>query len=71
MHKQTVLNSSRYLVNVYGASDSGKGGSWKGVSMVYVFIALGRIAYEVGAFKTARMAYDRLQTLKVPSEWQE
>ncbi len=39
--------------------------------MVYVFLALGRIGYEVGAFKTARMAYDRLQTLKVPSEWQE
>ena len=39
--------------------------------MVYVFIVLGRIVYEVGAFKTARMAYDRLQTLKVPSEWQE
>lgn len=71
LHKRSVLNSARYLVNIYGASDSGKGGSWKGVSMAYVFMALGRIAFEVGAFKTARMAYDRLQALKIPSEWQE
>ena len=53
MHKKSVFNAARYLVNIYGSHDSGKGGSYPGVSMVYVFVALGRIGYEFGAFKTA------------------
>ena len=45
LHKKSVLNAARYLVNIYGSHDSGKGGSYPGVSMIYVFVALGRIGY--------------------------
>lgn len=41
-----------------------------GVSRVYVLYALAKQAQSLGAYKLARMAYDKLQGLRVPSGWQ-
>jgi len=41
-----------------------------GISRVYILYALAKQAQSLGAFKLARMAYDKLQVLRVPSTWQ-
>mmetsp|Transcript_56941 Transcript_56941/g.123236 ORF Transcript_56941/g.123236 Transcript_56941/m.123236 type:complete len:1277 (+) Transcript_56941:78-3908(+) len=41
-----------------------------GISRVYILYALAKQAQNLGAFKLARMAYDKLQVLRVPSTWQ-
>jgi intraflagellar transport protein 122 len=41
-----------------------------GISRVYILYALAKQAQNLGAYKLARMAYDKLQVLRVPSTWQ-
>merc|ERR1719453_1801704 len=41
-----------------------------GVSRVYILYALAKQAQNLGAYKLARMAYDKLQVLRVPPTWQ-
>merc|ERR1719387_2799772 len=41
-----------------------------GLSRVYILYALAKQAQNLGAFKLARMAYDKLQVLRVPPTWQ-
>merc|ERR1719199_143476 len=41
-----------------------------GISRVYILYALAKQAQNLGAFKLARMAYDKLQVLRVPPTWQ-
>jgi intraflagellar transport protein 122 len=41
-----------------------------GISRVYILYALAKQAQSLGAFKLARMAYDKLQVLRVPPTWQ-
>jgi intraflagellar transport protein 122 len=41
-----------------------------GLSRVYILYALAKQAQSLGAFKLARMAYDKLQVLRVPPTWQ-
>lgn len=41
-----------------------------GISRVYILYALAKQAHNLGAYKLARMAYDKLQVLRVPPAWQ-
>lgn len=41
-----------------------------GISRVYILYALAKQAQNLGAFKLARTAYDKLQVLRVPPAWQ-
>merc|ERR1712072_626235 len=41
-----------------------------GISCVYILYALAKQAQNLGAYKLARMAYDKLQILRVPPTWQ-
>mmetsp|Transcript_1551 Transcript_1551/g.3958 ORF Transcript_1551/g.3958 Transcript_1551/m.3958 type:complete len:1302 (-) Transcript_1551:205-4110(-) len=41
-----------------------------GISRVYTLYALAKQAQGLGAYKLARMAYDKLQVLRVPPTWQ-
>mmetsp|Transcript_9414 Transcript_9414/g.27995 ORF Transcript_9414/g.27995 Transcript_9414/m.27995 type:complete len:1296 (-) Transcript_9414:29-3916(-) len=41
-----------------------------GISRVYILYALAKQAQSLNAFKLARMAYDKLQVLRVPPTWQ-
>jgi len=41
-----------------------------GISRVYILYALAKQAQSLGAYKLARMAYDKLQVLRVPPTWQ-
>eukprot|EP00435_Cladocopium_sp_Y103_P003925 s3979_g1.t1 len=41
-----------------------------GISRVYILYALAKQSQSLGAFKLARMAYDKLQVLRVPPTWQ-
>merc|ERR1712072_838484 len=41
-----------------------------GISCVYILYALAKQAQNLGAYKLARMAYDKLQVLRVPPTWQ-
>merc|ERR1719476_238870 len=42
-----------------------------GISRVYILYALAKQAQNLGAYKLARMAYDKLQVLRVPPTWQQ
>jgi len=41
-----------------------------GISRVYILYALAKQAQNLGAYKLARMAYEKLQVLRVPPTWQ-
>ncbi|KAJ3220794.1 hypothetical protein HK099_004014 [Clydaea vesicula] len=41
----------------------------QGVSRVYVLFALAKLSRVLGAFKTARYAYETLQSCVIPSDW--
>lgn len=41
-----------------------------GISRVYILYTLAKQAQNMGAYKLARMAYDKLQVLRVPPSWQ-
>lgn len=57
-----------------GAPGTGKGHLLRevplGISRVYILYALAKQAQNLGAYKLARMAYDKLQVLRVPPTWQ-
>jgi intraflagellar transport protein 122 len=42
-----------------------------GVSKLYVLFALAKHARDLGAFKLARYAFDKLQQLRVPHAWMD
>ena len=42
-----------------------------GVNKVYIYYALSFLGFKFEAFKTARFGYEKLQTLKVPVQWQD
>ncbi|KAI9105021.1 WD40-repeat-containing domain protein [Phlyctochytrium arcticum] len=42
-----------------------------GISKVYTLYALTRLCRALGAFKLARYAYEKLQTMNIPAMWQE
>jgi intraflagellar transport protein 122 len=64
-YEESIFYSCRFLLN------SLPGNTPQGINKLYVYYSLGRIATKLGAFSTARSAYEKLQNLKVPLEWQE
>lgn len=62
----TIFNAARFLVmKIHHMSAPPRG-----VRLVNVFFVLATKAREMGAFKLARTAYQRLQTMRVPPAWQ-
>ena len=62
---ENIFNAARFLINAIGKR------SPAGVSKVYIYYALSFLGTKFEAFKTARFGYEKLQTLKIPLEWQE
>jgi intraflagellar transport protein 122 len=62
---ECVFNASRMLVNILGTS------SLEGVKPLYIYYSLGKIGRKLQAYKTARFAYEKLQSLSVPAHWQD
>jgi intraflagellar transport protein 122 len=60
-----IFNASRFLINSLGKL------SPAGISKVNIYYALSYLGTKFETFKTARFGYERLQTLKIPSEWQD
>lgn len=64
-YEESIFYSCRFLLN------SLPGSTPPGINKLYVYYSLGKIATKLGAYATARAAYEKLQNLKVPLEWQE
>mgnify|MGYP000585963297 FL=1 len=64
-YEETIFNSARFLLNNMTYT------TYKGINKLYVYWSLGRIAARLGSYKTAKTAYEKLEALKVPYEWQE
>jgi intraflagellar transport protein 122 len=67
LEAETVFNASRFLLNVFGSTDTAPAG----VSRVHILYALAQTAETLGAYKVARWAYDRLQSYNVPQSWRD
>lgn len=64
-YEESIFYGCRFLLN------SLPGSTPVGINKLYVYYSLGKIATKLGAYSTARAAYEKLQNLKVPLEWQE
>eukprot|EP00828_Plagiopyla_frontata_P043467 TRINITY_DN678_c0_g1_i2.p1 TRINITY_DN678_c0_g1~~TRINITY_DN678_c0_g1_i2.p1 ORF type:complete len:953 (-),score=153.20 TRINITY_DN678_c0_g1_i2:31-2889(-) len=62
----TIFNAARFII-----SQSTKDQLPVGVSKVYIYLALAKVSKILEAYKTTRICYDKLKTLKIPSEWTE
>lgn len=66
--------NARGPTGLVGAQSNAKGHLLRevplGISRVYILYALAKQAQNLGAYKLARMAYDKLQVLRVPPTWQ-
>ena len=61
-YEECIFNGCRFLLSTLPAN------SPLGINKLYVYYSLGRLATKLGAFQTARSAYEKLQSLKVPLE---
>lgn len=64
---ETLFNMACFLLAKLSADSS----AVPGVSRKHIVYTLAKFASSLGAFKLARAAYDRLQHLRLPAEWQE
>ena len=64
-YEEGIFNGCRFLLNSLPATTP------SGINKLYVYYSLGRLATKLGAYQTARSSYEKLQSLKVPIEWQE
>ncbi len=64
-YEELVFNACRFLLNCIPFVSA------EGISKLYIYYALGKLGARMQAFKTSRTAYEKLQSLKVPTEWQE
>lgn len=62
----TLFNAARFLLMRTLA-----GGAPRGVSLAHIVFVLGKRAGEMGAYKLARFAYQKMQALVLPPAWQE
>nr|XP_034307390.1 intraflagellar transport protein 122 homolog isoform X7 [Crassostrea gigas] len=62
---EALFNISRYLLHMI------QGGIPHGISKVGTLYALAKQSKNLGAFKLARYAYEKLQSLRIPSRFQE
>jgi intraflagellar transport protein 122 len=40
-----------------------------GINLVFVYYTIAKLGYLLEAYKTARLGFEKLQTLKVPGNW--
>lgn len=59
-----VFNAACYLLNIMGKM------SPLNVSKVYLYYTVGKLGSQQEAYWTARNAFEKLQTMKIPVEWQ-
>eukprot|EP00051_Salpingoeca_urceolata_P027998 m.484376 g.484376 ORF g.484376 m.484376 type:complete len:1206 (+) comp23337_c0_seq1:143-3760(+) len=62
---ESLFNMARFLLQQF------RDGSPNGISRVYTLFALAKQSRNLGAFKLARTAYEKLQALKVPESFRE
>ena len=65
LYNESIFHAAIFLTNSIGKKNLA------GISKVYVYYALSYLGVKFEAFKTARYGYEKLQTLKIPKEWQE
>ena len=63
LFNESIFNASRFLVNNMGKRQP------NGINIVYVYYTLATLGFKFGAYKTAREGYEKLSTLKIPSQW--
>jgi len=62
-YQQRVFNACRFILSKLGSR------SPLGISKIYLYYALAKISKALEAFQTARIAYERLSSLRIPLEW--
>eukprot|EP00735_Rhodelphis_limneticus_P013896 TRINITY_DN7858_c0_g1::TRINITY_DN7858_c0_g1_i1::g.23657::m.23657 TRINITY_DN7858_c0_g1::TRINITY_DN7858_c0_g1_i1::g.23657 ORF type:complete len:1206 (-),score=375.70,sp/A8WGF4/IF122_XENTR/55.15/0.0,WD40/PF00400.27/1e+02,WD40/PF00400.27/1.8e-10,WD40/PF00400.27/5.9e+02,WD40/PF00400.27/14,WD40/PF00400.27/0.33,WD40/PF00400.27/13,WD40/PF00400.27/0.039,WD40/PF00400.27/1.9e+02,Coatomer_WDAD/PF04053.9/43,Coatomer_WDAD/PF04053.9/56,Coatomer_WDAD/PF04053.9/70,Coatomer_WDAD/PF04053.9/0.32,Coatomer_WDAD/PF040 len=64
---ETLFNATRFLMNRLVSYQS----TPLGIRKVYVLYAMAKLAKQLGAFKLARIAYEKLQHLTLPPAWKD
>ena len=67
LYYNSVFNAASYLINKLSVN---KDSSPLNINKVYVYYAIGKIGGQLEAFKTARLGFEKLQNLKIPTDWQ-
>jgi len=70
MFPSTLLNIGRFLLCKF-SDPSQRAEMPLGISLAYVLHTLAKHGEHLEAYKTARFAYNKLQSLKMPLEWQD
>ncbi|KAJ3091116.1 hypothetical protein HK102_001633 [Quaeritorhiza haematococci] len=63
---ESLFNMARFVQNYINNKPTPPG-----VSKAYVLFALARLSRSLGAFRLARSAYEKLQMLRLPEEWED
>lgn len=63
LFNEAIFNASRFLISNMGKRQP------LGISKVYIYYALSILGYRFEAYKTARIGYEKMQGLKIPSHW--
>ncbi|CAM9651174.1 unnamed protein product [Heterosigma akashiwo] len=66
LQPEMLFQVSRYVLNLMGAEDAPYG-----ISRVNTLYTLAKQAKNLGAYKLARFAYDRLNLMRVPPAWRD
>jgi intraflagellar transport protein 122 len=66
-HPETLFHAAQFLLNTLSVLPEVP----YRVSLVYVLYTLAKQGYNLGAYKMARMAFDRLGVYRVPVSWQD
>jgi intraflagellar transport protein 122 len=66
-HPETLFHAAQFLLNTLSILPEVP----FRVSIVYVLYTLAKQGYNLGAYKMARMAFDRLGVYRVPVSWQD
>jgi intraflagellar transport protein 122 len=65
LYYESVFNASRFLVNNLGHRAP------QGINKVYIYQTLATLGYKFEAYKTARLGYEVLSSMKVPDHMME
>ncbi len=64
LYYNCVFNAACYLLNIMGKMNP------PNVSRVYLYYTVGKLGSQQEAYLTARTAFEALETMKIPVEWQ-
>lgn len=65
LFNETIFNSSRFMVNNLGKLQP------DGINKVYIYYTLATLGFKFETYKTARVGYEKLTTLRIPDQWAE